>query len=91
MQAQKNKKKAEPKKNQKLTTNGNNGEETNLVANGQSSSCYSSEDDSNVFLELNGGAISDSKAPVILNSNGKARASRGSATDPQSLYARVIF
>lgn len=45
--------------------------------------------------ESNGGDISsckegdeDSKA---LNLNGKTRASRGAATDPQSLYARVSF
>ncbi|KAL8144357.1 hypothetical protein V2J09_017389, partial [Rumex salicifolius] len=39
---------------------------------------YSSENESNLSLELNNGC----------SSNGKTRASRGSATDPQSLYAR---
>lgn len=51
---------------------------------------HSSEDDS-VCQDINnsgGGATSDTKASQALNLNGKARASRGSATDPQSLYAR---
>ncbi|OIS98418.1 PREDICTED: transcription factor bHLH84 [Nicotiana attenuata] len=80
--AQKNKKKTQPKgkKNQKITEINNEegeDEETNNAAiqNGQSSSCCSSEDD------CNGGAISS-------KSKGKSRASRGAATDPQSLYAR---
>ncbi|KAJ6751138.1 hypothetical protein OIU85_001639 [Salix viminalis] len=40
--------------------------------------------------ELNGGASStlSSKGTATLNSSGKSRASRGAATDPQSLYAR---
>ncbi|WMV27332.1 hypothetical protein MTR67_020717 [Solanum verrucosum] len=85
--AQKNtKKKAQPKrgkKNQKMTQiNNEEGEEdTNNNADNQiaqSSSCCSSEDDSN---ELNGGTVSS-------NTKGKSRASRGTATDPQSLYAR---
>ncbi|MCD7446577.1 hypothetical protein HAX54_010769 [Datura stramonium] len=82
------KKKAQPKKgkkNQKMTqiNNEEGEEETNNTDNqiGQSSSCCSSEDDSNASQELNGGAISS-------NTKGKSRASRGAATDPQSLYAR---
>ena len=55
----------------------------------QSSSSYSSGDDSNTSQELNGGATSDSKGSVALNSGKKPRAGRGAATDPQSLYARV--
>lgn len=59
---------------------------------GQSSSSYSSEE-GNASQETHGGAItsasSESKAALALNLNGKPRASRGSATDPQSLYARV--
>ncbi|KAF9621213.1 hypothetical protein IFM89_016707 [Coptis chinensis] len=62
--------------------------ETNGVSNGPSCS-YSSEDDSNGSQEINGGATSSSKRSAALNLNGKARAGRGSATDPQSLYARV--
>ncbi|XP_064988495.1 transcription factor RSL2-like isoform X3 [Musa acuminata AAA Group] len=58
-----------------------NEEESNGDMNPQSSCCYTSEDDSNGSQELKGAAAS-------LNSNGKTRAGRGSATDPQSLYAR---
>ncbi|EYU36374.1 hypothetical protein ABFS82_14G261400 [Erythranthe guttata] len=59
-------------------------EEVNIIKggenNGQSSStCTSEEDDSNV------GAISESKKSA---SNGKAKVGKGTATDPQSLYAR---
>ncbi|KAL8172284.1 hypothetical protein V2J09_024088 [Rumex salicifolius] len=50
----------------------------------QSSSYCSSEDESNLSLELNNGVTSS----TARNSNGKTRACRGSATDPQSLYAR---
>ncbi|KAK4390434.1 Transcription factor [Sesamum angolense] len=63
-------------------------EEVNGGGNRQSSSSCSSEDDSNASQELNGGSPSESKVTASLNSNGKARATRGSATDPQSLYAR---
>ncbi|XP_047342779.1 transcription factor RSL2-like [Impatiens glandulifera] len=55
----------------------------------ESSSGYSSEDDSNTSRELNGVENSESKeppqAPIVKI---KMRASRGAATDPQSLYAR---
>ncbi|KEH40017.1 helix loop helix DNA-binding domain protein [Medicago truncatula] len=54
-------------------------EEINRGSNGNSSSSNISEDD-NASQENSGG--------TTLNSNGKTRASRGSATDPQSLYAR---
>lgn len=55
-----------------------------------STSSCSSEDDSNASQEVNGGSTSlISKGTAALSLNGKARASRGSATDPQSLYARV--
>ncbi|XWS25528.1 hypothetical protein CRYUN_Cryun27aG0075700 [Craigia yunnanensis] len=74
------------KKNRKINMNGNEGE-SNIGSDGQSSSTCSSEDD-NVFQDTNEVAISDSKASQVLNLNGKTRASRGSATDPQSLYAR---
>ncbi|TKY57885.1 Transcription factor bHLH85 [Spatholobus suberectus] len=73
------------KKNKKHTSNGEEVEETNAGSDGQSSSSNMSEDD-NASKENSGGATSDSKS--VLNSNGKTRASRGSATDPQSLYAR---
>ncbi|KAG0468832.1 hypothetical protein HPP92_018160 [Vanilla planifolia] len=51
----------------------------------QSSSCYSSEDDSNTSQELNGEGGSTAGDRGY---DGKTRAGRGSATDPQSLYAR---
>ncbi|PWA76142.1 myc-type, basic helix-loop-helix (bHLH) domain-containing protein [Artemisia annua] len=74
----KNKKNVQPKKNQKIDetevgNNNNNGERNN----GQSSSSCSSND------ELN-----ESQDVDATNPNGKTRASRGTATDPQSLYAR---
>ncbi|XP_068312362.1 transcription factor RSL2-like [Pyrus communis] len=53
----------------------------------QSTSSCTSEGD-NGSLEINGGETSDPKASSTLNLNGKTRANRGSATDPQSLYAR---
>ncbi|KAJ7958247.1 putative Transcription factor [Quillaja saponaria] len=75
-------------KNQKVTPSGNEEEETNAgISDGQSSSSHASEDDT-PSRETNAGTISASKASVTLNSSGKPRASRGSATDPQSLYAR---
>ncbi|XP_019152414.1 PREDICTED: transcription factor bHLH85-like [Ipomoea nil] len=74
------------KKNPKNMTENSNGEEydsnTIMSANNavQSSSCYSSEDDSIASQDLIN--------PGSTTSNGKTRASRGAATDPQSLYAR---
>ncbi|RWW15323.1 hypothetical protein BHE74_00011341 [Ensete ventricosum] len=57
----------------------------NTAANGQSSCSCLSEDDSHADLNGGGNTISGSPALVLA---GKARAGRGSATDPQSLYAR---
>ncbi|XP_047161165.1 transcription factor bHLH84-like [Vigna umbellata] len=71
------------KKNQKHDSNREDAEETIAGSDGQSSSSNMSEDDNKENI---GGATSESKS--VLNSNGKTRASRGSATDPQSLYAR---
>ncbi|KAI9106762.1 hypothetical protein K1719_022290 [Acacia pycnantha] len=84
---QKSKTNAQLKKNQKVAGNGYGAEETNTGLHGQSCSSYSLEDD-NASQENGGGASSESKSPVTHNTNGKTRASRGSATDPQSLYAR---
>ncbi|KAI3737211.1 hypothetical protein L2E82_27207 [Cichorium intybus] len=73
----KSKKNVQPKKNQKMNDaedcNNNNGER-----NGQSSSSCSSDDNLTGSQDMNG----------AITSNGKTRASRGTATDPQSLYAR---
>ncbi|GFY89517.1 similar to ROOT HAIR DEFECTIVE 6-LIKE 2 [Actinidia rufa] len=63
-----------PKKSKNVVS----AEENNARLN-SSSSC--SEDDSNGPLEQNGGVTCSS-------TSSKGRASRGSATDPQSLYAR---
>ncbi|XP_057975323.1 transcription factor RSL3 [Malania oleifera] len=73
---------------QKLSSDGKDEEETHTEANVQTSSSSSSEDDSNTSQELNGAATADSKGFAAVNLNGKTRTSRGSATDPQSLYAR---
>ncbi|XVE70185.1 hypothetical protein DITRI_Ditri10aG0052200 [Diplodiscus trichospermus] len=72
------------KKNSKINSNGNE-----IGSDGQSSSTCSSEAD-NVSQDTNGNGVatSDSKPSHALNVNGKTRASRGTATDPQSLYAR---
>lgn len=49
-----------------------------------------SEDHSNINQDLRGVTSSFSpKGTAALNLNGNARATRGSATDPQSIYARV--
>ncbi|OMO73872.1 hypothetical protein CCACVL1_17085 [Corchorus capsularis] len=80
-------KNARSKKNQiSVSTTNNNDEDGGL--NGQNSASCSSEDESNASQDLNGGVSSSSKGQSALNSNGKTRASRGAATDPQSLYAR---
>ncbi|XP_022861236.1 transcription factor bHLH85-like [Olea europaea var. sylvestris] len=66
------------KKNKKVTQNSNEElKETNGGGSGIS------EDDCSGSQEINEGENSD-----CLKSNGKAKTSRGSATDPQSLYAR---
>ncbi|KAL8162616.1 hypothetical protein V2J09_014105 [Rumex salicifolius] len=57
----------------------------NGILNRKSSSSCSSDEESNLSLELNNRQAASLSA---LNSSGKTRASRGSATDPQSLYAR---
>ena len=75
------------KKNQKSVSSNNEEDNNGGVVNGQSSSSCSSEDESIASQDLNGS--SSPKGSAALKSKGKARASRGSATDPQSLYARV--
>ncbi|KAF2294464.1 hypothetical protein GH714_011637 [Hevea brasiliensis] len=89
--AQKNKRNVRSKKSQKLVSSSNSDEESNAGLNGPASSSCCSEDDSNSSHTHNGGASSSlsSKGTSALNLNGKTRASRGAATDPQSLYARV--
>ncbi|XP_057502664.1 transcription factor bHLH84-like [Actinidia eriantha] len=81
------KKNVKAKKNQST-----NAEENNeaRVQRQSSSSCCSEDNFINGSQELNGRATSssNSKGVETLNLNGKRKANRGSATDPQSLYAR---
>ncbi|XP_054796787.1 transcription factor bHLH84-like [Prosopis cineraria] len=83
---QKSKKNAQ-QKNRKVAGNGHAAEDTDAGLHGQCCSSYSVEDD-NASQENSAGASSESKSPVTHNTNGKTRSNRGSATDPQSLYAR---
>ncbi|KAL7236457.1 hypothetical protein ACSBR1_019699 [Camellia fascicularis] len=85
------------RKNQKVVSGNNNDEDNNNNGGGinkQASSSCCSEDDqySNGPQEQQNGGMTTSSsskgAAATLNLNGKSRASRGSATDPQSLYAR---
>jgi hypothetical protein len=63
-------------------------EESNeSTADGMSSIDYNSDDDSN---GSGNSGIRMKKSPATLKQGGKTRAGRGSATDPQSLYARVL-
>ncbi|XWS39868.1 hypothetical protein CRYUN_Cryun18bG0091600 [Craigia yunnanensis] len=84
---QKNRRNARSKKNPSNVSTTNNDEDGNAGLNGQSSASCLSEDDSNASQELNAGVTSSSKGASI-NFNCKTRASRGAATEPQSLYAR---
>ncbi|MCL7048159.1 hypothetical protein MKW94_021636 [Papaver nudicaule] len=85
----KNKKNAHAKKNQQKGSKVEEEEETDAGLNRQSSSSSGSDDESNVPQEPDGSSVSKtSKKSGALNMSGKTRASRGSATDPQSLYAR---
>ncbi|CAL9202204.1 unnamed protein product [Musa hybrid cultivar] len=84
--APKNAKKAQSKRPQKTTKSSDDEDKTdNTAANGRSSCSCLSEDDS--LADLNGGGTTTSGSPALILA-GKARAGRGSATDPQSLYAR---
>ncbi|KDP41632.1 hypothetical protein JCGZ_16039 [Jatropha curcas] len=77
---QKSNRNVKSNKNRKLITpNCNPEEEINAGPDVQASSSCSSDGEN---------ASQDSNDCKTLNSNGKTRASRGSATDPQSLYAR---
>ncbi|XP_019155945.1 PREDICTED: transcription factor bHLH54-like [Ipomoea nil] len=79
--AQKNKKVAVSKSKQNPESGNEDHQEDQEERNAQTSSC-SSSDHQDESLEL-----MNRDAPNS-NSSGKARASRGAATDPQSLYAR---
>ncbi|KAM7479111.1 hypothetical protein LguiA_027324 [Lonicera macranthoides] len=77
------------RKNQRIVSTLSNDEDDNARLHKQRLSNFCSEDESYGSKELNAlNTSSKSNGGVALNSNGKKRASRGSATDPQSLYAR---
>nr|WKE35155.1 basic helix-loop-helix family protein [Rosa persica] len=86
---QMNKRSMKAKKSLRITT-GNN-EDGNAGPNRQSSSRCCSEDDY-IVCEVSGGFSPTSslspKEAAVPDLNGKSRARRGSASDPQSLYAR---
>lgn len=76
-----------PRNVKKLLSDDTDGDESNIRPNG-SSTCSSEDSDSG---ELSGELTPPSKTSTTLAENGnrgKINASRGSATDPQSLYAR---
>ncbi|CAL0316342.1 unnamed protein product [Lupinus luteus] len=92
VEAHKNKRNVKQRKKQKTSSTSNTEEDKNAGIQGLSLSNCCSEDDSNASQEINGEGSSsltlspkDSKHVKI---NGKPRCSRGSATDPQSIYAR---
>ncbi|OIW06887.1 hypothetical protein TanjilG_19536 [Lupinus angustifolius] len=89
-EVRKNKKSVKPKKKLKSASMSNTEEDTSSGFQGLSLSNYCSEDDSNASKEKNeeGSSSLSSKVSKDLKSNGKPRCSRGSATDPQSIYAR---
>ena len=59
-----------------------------MMSRQNSSTTFCSEEESQCPSQDVGGE-EDEDASKALNLNGKTRASRGAATDPQSLYARV--
>ncbi|KAJ8439604.1 hypothetical protein Cgig2_017171 [Carnegiea gigantea] len=71
-----------PKRGQKFTEGVDEEDENEGGVNGQSSSSRSGT------LQDDCSSKGTNTTSSALNSNGKTRASRGSATDPQSLYAR---
>ncbi|CAL8176857.1 unnamed protein product [Prunus armeniaca] len=98
MWVQMNKRNIKSKKSLQIITS-NNEEDGNAGPNRQSSSSCCSGDDSNIALHSHensqeqspGSASTSSLSPKeasALNLSGKSRARRGSAIDPQSLYAR---
>ncbi|KAL6211793.1 hypothetical protein ACLB2K_017016 [Fragaria x ananassa] len=83
-------KRSKAKKSLRVTTS--NIEGGNSGPNGQTSSSCCSEDDSIAYKEVSGEYSPTSslspKEAAVPDLNGKSRARRGSASDPQSLYAR---
>lgn len=86
---QKMKRNVKSKKSVNLDLPGQDEEDGDAQGNNQSSSTCCSEEESSTSHEQNvAAANASSKEPVAVNLSSKTRASRGSATDPQSLYAR---
>ena len=99
---QKNKRTKVSKRGQKnieMSDDTNNGEEDEgekvkkrksgtMMSRQNSSTTFCSEEESQCPSQDDGGE-EEEDASKALNLNGKTRASRGAATDPQSLYARV--
>lgn len=83
--AQKKGRNAQSKKAQKGSCSRGNQEESNGDGNVQCSGNYPSDDDS---LEMTACSNVSSASRKSSSGGGKARAGRGAATDPQSLYAR---
>lgn len=81
---QKGKRKRQAKSEDQMAPTVNAEEETGHTTQ----HCNNSEDESNDFEEINQVDESESHKSVSITSTGKKRASRGAATDPQSLYAR---
>jgi hypothetical protein len=84
----KGKSSAQPKKASKGTSSRGVQEESNGGHNVQSSSNYLSDDDEEMTSCSNMSSASK-KTSSSHGGGAKARAGRGAATDPQSLYARV--
>ncbi|KAL1342799.1 hypothetical protein HN51_029303 [Arachis hypogaea] len=86
----KNKKNVKTTKKPKSASISNIKEEDRCPGQGENLSCSCSEDDLDTCRELNEGESSSLslKNSKGLQLNGKSRSSRGSATDPQSIYAR---
>ncbi|XP_010065900.2 LOW QUALITY PROTEIN: transcription factor RSL2 [Eucalyptus grandis] len=86
---QKVKRNVKSKKSVNLDLPGQDEEDGDAQGNNQSSSTCCSEEESSTSQEQNvAAANASSKEPAAVNLSSKTRASRGSATDPQSLYAR---
>ncbi|XP_061373896.1 transcription factor bHLH84-like [Gastrolobium bilobum] len=91
MEVRKNKRHVKSMKKPKSAFVSNTEEDRSHDLQGQSlSNCRSDNDDPNASQELNGGGCSSlsPKDSTTLKLKGKSRSNRGSATDPQSVYAR---
>ncbi|XP_075508001.1 uncharacterized protein LOC142544854 [Primulina tabacum] len=72
------------KRNIKMKTLDDNNDNNIVLVRHNTSSCSTKDDSASGSHELNGGLASSSDS----KGSGKTRATRGAATDPQSLYAR---